>query len=168
MSHADMINKLMPVKLGELSDEEISVEGQMFDSFYSNFSSVLNEMFPSTATDTLTRWEKEYGIKNQSVSITNRRATVNARLIERVDLKNGGLRKSKFISIAEALGYTIQISSSSDFFRADISAADDILYDTDVLWTMIVTVAGVSSAPDLEQLFTDIRPPYLRLVFIYQ
>lgn len=168
MKHSDMISKILPVNLGSVSDADIDIEGSMLDSVIAKFSEVLDEMFPSTAATTISRWESEYGLYNQSTSIESRRAFVRAKMIERLDLKKGGLRKGKFIEIAAALGYTIDIASSPDFFRADISFADDILYDEDVLYVMVVIVIGETSAPDLESLFTDIVPPYLRLEFIYQ
>lgn len=167
MNHYEAIKKLFPLVLGPISDADMAIEGMILDRAYERQLSVLQEILPSTAVQTIGRYEKEYGIFPRSSNLQERRNAVVAKVIQRTSLKKGGLRRSLFISIAAALGYTINIIESSGLFRAGISKAGDKIYSSSVLWLMRVAVYGVSSAPDLEALFTEIRPPHLKLRFEY-
>lgn len=125
---------------------------------------LLAEMFPGTATDLLSEWEKRYGV------IVPQGATVNARrmAIKAKRLRKWGLSIPIYIELAATLGYDISIEESGQPFRADISKAGDKVIDDEYIWVALITVNGLSSAPELEALFTDIFPPYVRLEFSYQ
>lgn len=168
MIHYNSIKQLFPLDLGELSDLDMQIEGDLLDQTQSDLQSIISELFASTATELMSRFENEYDVRPSSgQTIQDRRNAVVAkeRLISA--LKLGGLKKSLFVSIAAAMGYQIQISDTLNMFRAGISRAGDPVYSTSQIWLMVVTVTNASSAPDLVALFTDIRPPYLRLEFLY-
>lgn len=166
-NHYDVLKKLFPIDLGELADEDMKIEGQIFDNVNNALHSVLLEISPSTAVKTLGRWEKEFGVIPKTTNEAQRRNTVKARMRELASSSNGSLRKALFISIAEALGYTIEIHEAGPLFRAGISKAGDRVYSTVSIWIVTVVVMGVSGADDLEELFNDIFPPYIKIEFEY-
>jgi uncharacterized protein YmfQ (DUF2313 family) len=168
MNHFNSMKTLIPVELGEQFDQHLMIKGSMLDAADRAIDSMIDELFISTASEkTIQRWEKEFGIALSNQSLETRRALVIAKYRQRISLKKGGLRRGIFISIADALGYTINIVESGKPFRAGISAAGDRVYSGSILWTATIVVQNKSSAPDLEALFIEIFPPYLQLVFQY-
>lgn len=168
MRHYNSIKQLFPLDLGELSDLDMEIEGRILDSAQGRIDAVLSELFASTSILTIARWEAEYGVvPTANSTVQERRSTVVAKIVQISALKRGGLSKAMFVTIAAAMGYQIQIADTLNLFRAGISRAGDAAYAAGELWVMVVNVLNASTAPDLENTFTDIRPPYLRLEFIY-
>jgi len=166
MNHYNSLKMLYPVDIGKNLDSKIAIDGYHLDKAYNTIMSVLNELFPATSVESISRWEKEYGSFNDG-NLSDRQNGVVSKKRQQSDLKNGGLRKSLYVSIAGALGYSISILESSQPFRAGISRAGDPVYSSSALWTATIAVQGVSSAPSLEALLNDIFPPWIRLVFEY-
>jgi uncharacterized protein YmfQ (DUF2313 family) len=166
MNHYTAIKKLFPLDLGPISDSDMQIEGALLDAAMQTMQSVLDEMSPSTAVQTLTRWENEFGIKT-GIDITQRRNAIIAKMRERATLKKGGLRRGIYIAIADAMGYDIAIIEAPSVFRAGISKAGDPVYSKSKLWVWTVIVNNASSASNLEALFNDIKPPYSRIEFQY-
>ena len=163
MNHYHALKQLLPIDLGPLSDADMQIEGALLDEAIAHAESVINEFFPSTADLTLARWEKEYALYPAiNASKEDRRAALKARILER-----GGLSRPYFVSLAAALGYTIEISQSPPMFRAGISAAGDKVYSSALLWEWTVLVVDAHEAPELESLFNDLNPPHLRLTFVF-
>jgi uncharacterized protein YmfQ (DUF2313 family) len=167
MNHYEALKKLSPIQLGDNFDSDLQIEGKMFDSAMDAINSILSEISPSTATSTLSRWEREWGIIQNGSEINARRNAILAKLRLRTNLQNGGLREQIFINIADGLGYEISIIESGEMFRAGISKAGDPVFSSKTLWVWTVVVHGESSAPALEELFNDIKPPYTRINFEY-
>jgi uncharacterized protein YmfQ (DUF2313 family) len=87
---------------------------------------------------------------------------------EKANNKTGTLRRSVYISIADALGYEIEIVEASAPFRAGISRAGDPVTDSGDEWHATIVVSNATTAPDLESLFNEIFPPYVALTFEYE
>lgn len=166
MNHANAIKKLMPLDLGDISNSDIDIEGMMLDQAAKVVNSCVDEAFPSTAKQTISRWEAEYAVEPAD-TIEDRRNAVVAKMRQRSALKYGGLRIALYKSIAQAMGYTIEIVESGDVFRAGINAAGDAVYSATTLYSVTITVSGVSSADDLVALFNDIFPPYININFTF-
>ncbi len=169
MDHYEMMKKLVPVDLGPQHDSLLQAKGAIFDNALAIVDSAALETSPGTAVHTLERWERSYGIvPNLSASTESRRGTVRARMREKANKKIGTLNKEVYISIADALGYEIEIIEASAPFRAGISKAGDSVSSTGELWHVIIKVINAASAHNLEALFFDIFPPYLALNFEYE
>lgn len=163
MKHYHSIKALFPLDLGAFSDSDMKIEGEVFDVAVARAESVINEFFASSATITLSRWEREYGvIVPEGASDEDRHSLLQARILER-----GGLSRTYFVELAAALGYTIEISESPPMFRAGISKAGDRVYSSAYLWEWTVLVVNAHEAPELVHLFNDINPPHLRLTFVF-
>lgn len=166
MSHFDSLKKLIPLDLGAMADEDLKIEGQIFDQAEVAIQTILIEISPATAVQTLPRWEGEYAVGSKG-DTTARRNAVVARMRELAASSDGSLRRDIWVAIADALGYEIELIESPAMFRAGISKAGDRVYSTSVLFVLTVVVLGESGADDLEELFNDLMPPYLKLEFDY-
>lgn len=167
--HYAVLKSLFPLNLEGASDHEMLVEGQVLDAVYDMLESITLEISPTTAVHTLDRWEAEFGIfSDSSVSTSVRRGIVKARMREKAFLKKGTLSRDVFINIADAMEYSVTIEEAPEMFRAGISRAGDRVYSSQLLWIWTIVVHGVSEAPELEAVITDIAPPYSRVVFRYE
>lgn len=167
MRHFDAIKKLIPLELGIMADKDMKIEGQMLDMANDTLQAALNELSPETAVMTLDRWQKEYGVILNSTDNAARRKAVIARMRELASSSEGSLRRGIYVAIADALGYEVELLESAEMFRAGINMAGDRVYEPSQLFVLTVVVLGESSADDLEELFTDIVPPYIKLEFEY-
>jgi len=168
MGHYEMMKKLFPVNLGPLHDKLLAADGAFFDDALSALNSAVSEISPSTSVHSLDRWERAFGIAPNAGTIADRVGVVLARMREKANNKTGTLRRSVYISIADALGYEIEIVEASAPFRAGISRAGDPVTDSGELWHATIVVNNAVSAPDLESLFNEIFPPYVALTFEYE
>lgn len=120
--------KLATALGAELSRMDTSAEG------------LVVEGFPGTTNELLADWERTAGLPDPAIptptTIAARLAALQARLIS-----IGGQYPAYFISIAAAFGYAATITTHTPF-AADVSHADDLLYDelSRFWWEMNVSV----------------------------
>ena len=162
MKHADAIRKLMPIDFGDVSDQDIEVEGAFYDAAATRILDLLAELFPSTTVEFLNRWEREYGlIPRVGATVDERRRALQTRYTY-----IGSLTKAHFILLANTLGYTVEINEGGELykmFRAGISAAGDPVFTADLMWTWTVRTRNKSPGRDLTDLFNDLNPPHMTL-----
>ena len=185
--HKDVLKLLIPVELGGVFDEDLTIEGAQLDVAAARINVLQGEAFPDSAEELLTSWEALYQINPAAgASLAARRAVVAGKLSTLGDIK-----KPALIALAESLGYTIYIrdytTAMSDWlcagdefivdepmiaFTAGYGSAGDTLafYDYWLNWiweVVIVTVPGVLPVPNLEQVLQDLKPADISLNFTY-
>jgi len=167
MNHYQALKQLMPIDLGEVSNKDMEIEGALYDDATEATTKLLPEFFPSTVDALLSRWEAEYGIiPRQGAGIEERRANLRARYIT-----IGNLSKAYFKSIAQALGYEVEITEGGElynWFRASISRAGDPVYSASAMWSWTVTTKNKKPGRDIVDTFKDLNPPHMRLEFAYE
>ena len=165
-SHKDALKQLMPITLGDISDDDIDVEGALLDAVSTDIIALLPEFFPTTVDALLTRWEAEYNVIPRSgAGLEDRRRAVLAAYVG-----SGSLTKAHFTALAAALGYNVTITEGGEgllLFRAGISRAGDPVYSAGSIWTWTVTTHNKPAAADIRDLFTDLGPPHMRLNFAF-
>jgi uncharacterized protein YmfQ (DUF2313 family) len=164
MKHSEALKKLMPIDLGTISNLDMVVEGELLDRAEETIMRLLPEFLPSTTEMLIDRWEAEYNIIPQAgATLENRHHA----LVSKV-LNTYNLTRTYFTSLAARLGYTIEIIEGAAPFRAGISTAGEPVYNATGMWVWTIEVLNVSTAPDLESLFTDLTPPHMRPNFVYR
>lgn len=163
MSYVTTIKQVLFFVYDLLSDElrsVIEVVGELFDDIKTDFETVLSQIDPNEATVTglLLDYERFYRcVPGSGDTVATRRERVVAAIRAK-----GGLNRSHFENIAEALGYTVGTDidiTEGDFapFRADYGRADiDAVYDQGdgkSMYTVVVTGNGVEDDNDLQQRF---------------
>lgn len=143
---------------------DLNVEGRSLDGLFYDIQAFFQEIFPDSSLAFLEDWERVFGLDGNGKDLADRRKSVLFEV-----RKTGGMDKSYFVRLGQALGYNIDISSSfGSGTRAGIARAGDRLEAGSVdpfVW--VVSVFGVSSAPDLERLFRQITPVHTKPVFAY-
>ncbi|MCL2690041.1 MAG: DUF2313 domain-containing protein [Chitinispirillia bacterium] len=160
MNHYYALKQLMPIDFGPISDEIMRIEGDLLDRVMMQAHSLLLEFFPSSTHTLLSRWEREYGLAPKiGDSLSNRRQALRARVIS-----VGNMSKEYFMTLAQTLGYQIEITEPQDAFRAGINKAGDRVFVSDILWQWTITVLSeIVVPPILNELFNDLNPPHMRL-----
>jgi len=154
----------MPIDLGGVSDMDMYIEGGFFDLAGGGILDLVKEIYPSTTDILLSRWEREYGLSPRAGDSLEDR--LRALLAAYVNV--GNLSQAYFIRLAAALGYDIVIAEGGEqnnMFRAGISHAGDPVYSAMIMWTWIVTTLNKPPAADIINLFNDLTPPHMRLIF---
>ncbi len=89
MSHKDALRLLFPLELGGVFDADIEAEGAILDATQERAEDLLTEMRPDAATETITGWERIYGLVPASdATLQSRRDNVVRKIRER-----GGLSR---------------------------------------------------------------------------
>lgn len=181
MNHADILKLLFPVEIEGAFSEDIAIEGKQLDSAQESAEKLLTEMFPDAAVDSITDWERTYGIiPDPDSPLQYRRLAVLKKLREL-----GGLSCKYFIGLAASFGWTITIDEFLPFMCGWNQAGDN-LYISDAIWCWRVNVpdtpvynfrAGQSCAGEkliwwpantaLEALITELKPAHTSVVFNY-
>jgi uncharacterized protein YmfQ (DUF2313 family) len=156
------INPLKSIENDTNWDDEVDLEGKYFENAYWSDVQLLAECFGDTADQLLASWEFTYGLASTG-SITDRRARIVVAMRAR-----GGQSIRYFTTLATALGYTSVISESvADPFIIGTTTLPHTVFDPYNYYKWVVTTTGVTSAPDLEALFNDLKPAYTSITFIY-
>lgn len=182
MSHKTVLKQLFPVELGENHDLDMAVEGDHLDKVQASAEILLANIFPDTAFELLSDWERVLGLSpDGDASIPARMAACVAKFKE-----TGGLSIPYFTQLAAAMGYTIEIVEPQPFM-AGIGRAGDVIYDADIIWCWRVDIldasvpvyyfrAGQSGAGDpimsfgstvIEEVFEDLKPADTFVYFRY-
>jgi len=170
--HSEALKLLIPLRLDGHFEEDLAVEGLALDLVATNSEQLLNELFPTGAYETLTAWERVYGLApGQEDPLQLRRNRVIQKMREQ-----GRLNPAYFAGLAAALGYGIFIEELRPIM-AGWGYAGDELGDDDSDWCWRVWYseagngyyfrAGESEAGEclsysyftvLQDLFNDLKP----------
>ncbi len=164
----DTLRQLMPLELGGVFDDDIAVEGALFDEAQAQADLLLKEMHPDTCYATLEDWERVLGLPEPCTG----KLTIRPQRQQAVILKHaatGGLSRQYYIDLAAHLGFAITITEGIDgdpykwrvnapaqpvtSFRAGINVAGTPLR----WWNNIV----------LECAINRLKPAHTEVVFAY-
>lgn len=176
MSCKDVLKQLFPLDLLGVFEKDIELEGRHLDDALERSSQLLAQIFPDTADELLTDWERVYGLTPGSDDpLQLRRNRVVAKRRE-----TGRLDRQYFIDLAATFGIEITIDElaagengygpegifvwrinilnveTEDFyFRAGESVAGDLL----MWWTAEVDID--------KNLFNDLKPAHTLALYVY-
>lgn len=144
--------------LDALAQELARVDGRALDLY--------NEAFPDTATELLAHWERIVGLpdafSDPDATIEERRQLVLFKLQAR-----GGQSADYLEGLISTLGYLNKIIPATPF-KADISYADDFLFDETWAYIFIVIVQNPVANPDLlEARIRSVQPASSKSIFFY-
>lgn len=167
MLHRDILKLLMPLELGVVADQDLSVEGLTLDNATSSAAALLSEIFADQAASLISDWERVCALlPSVADTLQARRSRVVSKLAE-----TGSLTRVYFTALAASMGYTVTITEpfATDGphvwkmtfsgtpvyeFYADESCAEELLLD----WPVQTAV---------EALFQELKPAHSRLIFGY-
>ena len=174
MSHKDILKQLFPFELGGVLDQDIEIEGGLLDHALARSDKLMQEIFPDTADELISDWERVLAIIPGSTDpLQLRRDRVVTKL-----RKRGGLSIAYFTALALEWGYVItieELTANTDgygaegvfrwrvtvhnsigiyYFRAGQSRAGERL-----LWWIAQT--------GIEGLFEDLKPAHTMVIFQY-
>jgi len=181
MNHSDVLKQLFPIELAGVFDGDVAIEGKYLDEALTSAETLLREMHPDQAHETIADWEREYGLTPEDgAPLQSRRDAV---VKKRREL--GGLSRAYFIALAASIGWEIEIDEPQPFM-AGIGRCGDEIYAQDVVWIWIVRTqgqpyyafrAGLSCAGErlgwnpsngvLETLLTELKPAHTFVIFNY-
>jgi uncharacterized protein YmfQ (DUF2313 family) len=124
------------------------------------------EAFPPTASELLGEWEEMFGLPECTPAPTvesERQAALEAKL-KALAGQDATLSEAFFISVAEALGYTVTIERQRPF-RVGQNACGDALWGDDFVFAW--KVVGASGANDdlLRCTIEALAPPFTTVTF---
>lgn len=179
-NHADVLKRLFPVPLGPNHEADCDAEGAFLDAADARITDLAAEIFPDTAFETLTSWERVCGIS--PVDASNISARRNAILTQL--RATGGMTRAYFIALAEMLGYEGVTIFEPRPFEAGVSGAFDRIYADDAIFCWRVDGvdvpagayfrAGDSAAGDrlcafavldIQTLFNALKPAHTAVYF---
>lgn len=172
--HYYALKKLFPApQIAGYLDDMWDVMGKHLDLAYYAFGyksgGLHDQIFADTCTDLLGEWERNLEITEDTTgSTSDRRAAIltQLRALGRLDI-------DYFEGLATSLGYTISIAEGEKtLFRVGTTippatALPAPLFSPWTAWKWTVTVTGVSSADDLEALFSELKPAHTLVEFVY-
>ena len=173
MFHKDTLKILFPLELGGVFEDDVTLEGAQLDAAQVSAELLLREMFPQSAGDSITDWERLYGITPDNGDMLQiRQLRVIAKMRER-----GGLSISYFTAIAETIGYIIIIE---ELLPGTDGLGDEGRFRWRITFTntpLVYFRAGQSRAGErlvsgpvetaLENLFNDLKPAHTQVIFTY-
>jgi len=143
VSHSDALKKLFPISLGGRFDEDIAIEGQHLDGAESSADTLLANLVPNAINqDLIEDWEKTLAI------IPSLSSTLEERFNDIVFnlQRSGGLSKPYFISLADALGFTVEIEDIRPF-ESGIGMVGWPIMDPGIKWCWLVRVLNHTTTP---------------------
>jgi len=185
MSHAELLAGLLPpvtyTRDGARLAAELGAEGAALDRAQTCAAGVEEGMFPATAGDLITDWERVCGLTPNG-TYQERVAAVRAKLVEL-----GGLSIPYFTALAKRLGYTISIEEPQPFRVGTSRMGDRLAPWPEVLWWWRVTTQnsnasvwrfrmGTSRMGErlmsfgdavIESVFNDLKPAHTHCTFLY-
>jgi len=126
--HYKALSQLYPLKMDA---EEYAVAKEL-DRALEYADAAYPEIFPSTATATLERWEDLYKLSHTG-SIEYRHQVLLAEIN-----RDSGIAERHYKALAAAIGFTIAIVKPPRMFRAGLSRAGFPIYDEDDQYTWTV------------------------------
>jgi uncharacterized protein YmfQ (DUF2313 family) len=173
VSHKDTLKLLFPIELGGVFDDDITLDGAQLDNAQISAAQLLCEMFPQSCTDSITDWERVYGLTPASTdTLQTRQLRVIAKMREL-----GELSLPYFAALATSMGYACTIQEL--LANTDSLGAEGI-FRWRITFTgtpLVYFRAGQSRAGDplvtgpvasaLEGLFTDLKPAHTQVIFAY-
>lgn len=126
--HYKALSRLYPLQM----DAEEYAVSRALDRVLEKADAAYLEIFPSSATSTLDRWEDVYQLGHTGTLEERRQALLAA--INR----ESGIAERHYKALAAAVGYTIDITKPPRIFRAGVSRAGFEVYDPDeqYIWTV--------------------------------
>lgn len=186
MKSADLLATLLPpVSYSPNAPKQRAVlrsEGAALDATQLSAEKAHAAVTPFGAGETLPDWERMLGLSGVG-GYQERLDTVLAKLVEM-----GGLSIPYFLTLAERLGYSVEIVEPQPFC-ADVSRAGDAVWVEDVIWCWQVVVTGASTwrlypfrasasaagdrvlafgDPVIEAVLEDLKPAHTFVYFAYQ
>ncbi len=181
LGNADALKLLFPIPLGSEFEQALEADAVSLDNAQTTAGLLLMELFPDGAHSLLTDWEHTCGlIPGDAEPLQSRREQVIRKLRELGDIK-----APAFVALAASLGYDITIDHLTPFM-AGWNRAGDAIGVEDIWWVWLITIknkpvygfrAGASAAGEylgwtwdaspLEQLFNDLKPADVHLIYIY-
>jgi uncharacterized protein YmfQ (DUF2313 family) len=156
-NHKNVIKQLFPVELGEKHDLDMAIEGDHLDDVQSSGETLLANIYPDTAFELLSDWERLLGLSPDETASVEERVTACVAKFKVL----GGLSIPYFTQLAAAMGCTIEIVEPQPFM-AGISAAGDTIYDPYIIFCWRVEV---ENAANIEDLFQDLKPAHTYVYF---
>lgn len=156
-NHKNVLKQLFPVELGEKHDLDMAIEGDHLDDVQSSGETLLANIYPDTAFELLSDWERLLGLSPDETASDAERVTACVAKFKVL----GGLSIPYFTQLAAAMGYTIEIVEPQPFM-AGISAAGDTIYDPYIIFCWRVEV---ENAANIEDLFQDLKPAHTYVYF---
>lgn len=126
--HYKALSQLYPLKMDA---EEYAVAKEL-DRALEYADAAYPEIFPSTATATLERWEDLYELGHTG-TLEYRRQVLLAEIN-----RESGIAERHYIGLAASIGFTIAIVKPPRMFRAGLSRAGFEVYDEDEQYTWTV------------------------------
>ena len=173
---------LFPVKLGGVAELDIETEAIALNRAQDSAYRLFVNIFPDTCYELLADWERVYGLTPAIDASTGVRV---AALLAKIRAR-GGLSRPFFISLAQTLGYDIEIEEPAGFM-AGWSCAGEAVLDDDFGYVWIVNIinadipayyfhAGSCGAgdslcdfgmDDIETMFRELKPAETLVFFTY-
>ena len=108
MTHAELLALLLPPESYDPSGAQIvvdrAVSGAELDRAQKRVADLLSELDPRAAGETLTDWERVYGLPDPCVPLGQSFAQRRAALVAKV-FESGGMTRDYYIAQAAVLGY---------------------------------------------------------------
>jgi len=180
-ANRDALRLLFPIELGGDHDADLYLDATHLDTAQASAETLLAEMFPDQAAATLADWERVLGITPDSgAPLQFRRDQVVRKIRSR-----GGLSIPYFLTLAQLLGYVVEIIEPVPFMAGWGSAGYELFDDSiSYQWGLIIHNqpiynfrSGESASGEplswwnaqtfLEGLFTDLKPAHTLVYFIY-
>lgn len=161
---------------GQAFDDDLFIEGAHLDAAEEELRRIIDEMFPDTATDTISDWERVFAITPESgATLAQRRAVVSAAY-----RATGGMTRDYLYAVAQGLGYTQGAAGADDPhvrivdgefrpFRAGYGKAGDPVYDGTSgasIYTISVHGTNVETDERLHATLGDIRPAWCDIIYM--
>lgn len=165
--HRYVLDQLMPVSLGENQSNDMIIEGRHLDEIEDEASALVDEMFPDTASELISDWERLLGLPDPCTgtpdTIADRQLLATAKWGEKRQLS-----LSYLVSVAELLGVTVTIENyaARRYGQAVLGGPYN-----GRKWSNTITVhasgLGTDQRQQLECTFTRLRPANTFLNFDY-
>jgi uncharacterized protein YmfQ (DUF2313 family) len=182
MSIENTLRHLMPIDLGGDHPADLAHDARMLEAAQRHGDALLDEMFPDGAAQLLADWERVYGIAPGPDDPLQLRRD---RVVRAVRMR-GGLSIPYFVSLAAALGYTIEIEEPVPAMAGWLCAGDELM-GPEVIWQWGVVISGVplysaragetaagesllwwQGHTELEQIFETLKPAHTYVYFHYE
>jgi uncharacterized protein YmfQ (DUF2313 family) len=180
-ANIDILRLLFPVELGGEHNADLALDAKHLDTAQASADTLLAEVFPDTTERLLASWERVLGLTpGADDPLQFRREKVMRKIRER-----GGLSIPYFMTLAQTLGYVVEIVEPLPFM-AGWGAAGDELFDATIIYQWGLEIynqpiyefrAGESVAGEmltwwdsrtyLEDLFRELKPAHTFVYFSY-
>ena len=154
--HYKALSQLYPLKMDA---EEYAVAKEL-DRALEYTDAAYPEIFPSTATATLERWENLYNLSHTG-SIEYRHQVLLAEIN-----RESGIAERHYKALAASIGFTITIVKPPRMFRAGLSRAGFPVYDPDWQYTWIVKCGQLEeSCGLLKRTLNEQKIPFTEIIW---